>query len=338
MLFSVVLAAFNAIAPVVLLILLGYWLKCRGFLSRDFLQKGNWLVFHVTLPSMLFINVYKLGSLGDVNWRILLFCLAMILALFALGFFYSMAVSREKRYRGVIWQSTFRSNFAILGVAIASALGGGEAETMASVAATTCSALFNVLAVVSLSCFSGAEGQHSVKGAVKKIVRNPLIIGGVLGFGCLLIREIQRSLFGSVVFALNVQLRPIYTVVENLKSITTPFALLVLGGRFEYSAVKGLFKEIAATTLFRLLIAPVIGLGAAIALTKAGVLSCGINEFPALVALFGSPAAVASAIMASEMGGDEQLATQIVVWTSLLSIVSLFLIICVMMALGYLAV
>lgn len=338
MLFSVIRAATGAIAPVVLLILLGYWLKCRGFLSRDFLQKGNWLVFHVTLPSTLFINVYKLGSLGDINWRTVIFCLVMVFVLFVLGFFYSVAVSREARYRGVIWQSTFRSNFAILGVAIAAALGGGEAETVAAVAATTCSALFNILAVISLSCFSGMEGQHSVKGALGKIVHNPLIIGGALGFACLLLRELQRSLFGSVVFALNVQLKPFYTVVENLKSITTPFALLVLGGRFEYSAVKGLFKEIAATTVFRLLIAPVIGLGTAIALTKAGILQCGVNEYPAMVALFGSPAAVASAIMASEMGGDEQLATQIVVWTSLLSIASLFLIICVMMALGYLPI
>jgi len=337
-LFSVVLAAFNAIAPVVLMILFGYWLKCRGFLSREFLQKGNWLVFHITVPATLFINVYKLGSLGDINWQMLLYCLLMISVLFVLGFFYCLAVSGKAERRGVIWQSTYRSNFAILGLAIAAALGGSEAESVAAVTSTTCSAFFNALAVISLSSFSTAEGQHSVKGAVKRIVRNPLIIGGVLGFGCLLIREIQRSLFGSVVFALNVQLRPVYTVVENLKSITTPFALLVLGGGFEYSAVKGLFKEIAATTLFRLLIAPLLGLGTAIILSRAGLLNCGINEFPALVALFGSPAAVASAIMASEMGGDEQLATQIVVWTSLFSIVSLFLIICVMMALGYLGV
>ncbi|MBQ2895947.1 MAG: AEC family transporter, partial [Oscillospiraceae bacterium] len=193
-------------------------------------------------------------------------------------------------------------------------------------------------AVIALSVFSDGEGQHSVGGAVKKILHNPLIIGGVLGFGCLLIREAQRLLCGEVVFALNVQLKPIYTVVENLKSITTPFALLVLGGQFEYQAVRGLFQEIAATTAFRLLIAPIVGLGTAILLTRAGILACGVNEFPAMVALFGSPAAVAGAIMASEMGGDEQLATQIVVWTSLLSIASIFLIICVLMGMGLLAI
>lgn len=337
MLFSVILSAVNAIGPVVMLILLGYWLKCRRFLSPEFFQKGNWLVFHITLPATLFLNVYKLNGLADVNWPVLLYCMEMILLLFVLGFGWALAFTKLPSRRGVIWQSTYRSNSSILGIAIAAALGGGEAEALAAVVATTGSVLYNVLSVIALSVFSVTEGQHRVRGALTKIVRNPLFIGGVLGFVCLLFREAQRSLFGEVLFGLNIQLKPIYSVVEKLGSITTPFALLVLGGRFEYSAVKGLFKEIAATTAFRLLIAPLIAIGTAIFLNRAGYLNCGVNEFPTLVTQFGSPAAVASAIMAAEMGGDEQLATQIVVWTSLLSIASMFLIICVLMAAGHLA-
>lgn len=338
MLFRVVLAAINAIGPVVLLILLGYELKCKGWLSPEFFQKGNWLVFHVTLPFTLFLNVYKLSGLAAVNWRILLYCMGMILLLFVLGLGWAMAVTDLPNRRGVIWQSTFRSNSSILGLAIAASLGGHEAEALAAVVATTGSALFNVLSVVSLSAFSAREGDRRVREALKKIAGNPLIIGGVLGFVCLFIREAQQSIFGEVVFALNIQLKPFYAVVEKLGSITTPFALLVLGGRFEYSAVRGLFREIAATTVFRLILAPLIAIGTAVMLSRAGHLSCGINEYPALVSLFGSPAAVASAIMAAEMGGDEQLATQIVVWTSLLSIGSIFFIICVLMWQGLLAV
>ena len=338
MLFPVIQAAANAIAPVVLLIALGYALKQFGFLSPEFLQKGNWLVFHVTLPATLFVNVYRLDSMAAVNWPVLLYCLVMILLLFVLGFFWAVSLTKLPARRGVIWQNTFRSNSAILGLAIASALGGAAAETMAAVVSTAGSALFNVLSVISLSVFSGSKSQHGVGAAVKKIIRNPLIIGGMLGFACLLLREAQRRIFGTVVFALNVQLKPFYTVVENLKSITTPFALLVLGGRFEYRAVKGLFREIAATTVFRLIIAPLLAIETAILLTRAGWLSCGVNEFPALIGQFASPAAVASAIMAAEMGGDEQLATQIVVWTSLFSIVSMFLFICMLMWRGCLAV
>ena len=338
MLLSVVLAASNAIAPVVLLILLGYGLKCRGYLTPDFLRTGNWLVFHITLPATLFVNVYRLGGVNDINWRVLLYCLGAILLLFVLGLPWALAATKEPKRRGVVWQGSFRSNSAILGIAIAAALGGSEAEAMAAVASSTGSALFNMLAVIALSVFCGAGGKVTLGSALKKIARNPLIIGSLLGFACLLIREAQRRLCGTVVFALNVQLKPLYTVVENLRSITTPFALLVLGGRFEFKAVRGLFREIAAATVFRLLIAPLLAIGAAVLLSRAGYLPCGINEFPALVALFASPTAVASAIMAAEMGGDEQLATQIVVWTSLFSIVTMFLIICTLMWLGCLAV
>jgi predicted permease len=54
--------------------------------------------------------------------------------------------------------------------------------------------------------------------------------------------------------------------------------------------------------------------------------------------MFGSPVAVSSAIMAGSMKNDEQLATQLVVWTSLLSIVTIFATVCLLMGMGLLAV
>ena len=45
----------------------------------------------------------------------------------------------------------------------------------------------------------------------------------------------------------------------------------------------------------------------------------------ALVGLYGSPVAAASAVMAEEMGGDAELARQYVVWPSALSMGTLFL-------------
>jgi predicted permease len=129
-----------------------------------------------------------------------------------------------------------------------------------------------------------------------------------------------------------------YDCLTRLKAIASPFALLVLGGQFSFSAVKGMFKEIAVGTVLRLVIAPVIGIGGAILLTDWKLLSCGVNEFPALIALFGSPVAVSSAVMAGAMHNDEQLATQLVVWTSICSVITIFLQVCLLMAAGLLAV
>lgn len=154
------------------------------------------------------------------------------------------------------------------------------------------------------------------------IYTNGLIIGTVLGMLCLGIRGAQQAAFGEVVFSLKRDLPFLFSAMTQLKSITTPFALLVLGGQFTFSAVRGMAREIAIGTLWRIVIAPALGIGVAIALTN--LLDFGVNEYPALIALFGSPTAVSSAIMAGQMGSDEQLATQLVVWPSLLSIITIF--------------
>ena len=144
---------------------------------------------------------------------------------------------------------------------------------------------------------------------------------------------------GSTVFTLKTQGKLLYTTLNNLKAIASPFALLVLGGQFEFSAVRGLLKEIVAGTLWRIVLAPLLGIGGAILLSGfSGYFNCGINEYPALIAMFGSPVAVSSAVMAGSMGGDEQLATQLVVWTSLLSIVTVFTEVCILMSMGLLSV
>jgi predicted permease len=240
--------------------------------------------------------------------------------------------------RGVILQCTFRSNIAIIGLSLASALGGEEAVAVAAIVSSFTVPVNNILAVLSLSMFAGngASNKNSFKNVLINIVKNPLIIGCVLGLVFLGLREAQMALFGEVVFRFSKQTKFLYTAVNNLKSIATPFALVVLGGQFEFSAVKGLLKEIVVGTVWRIVLAPLLGLAVAILLSAK--MGWGVNEFPALVALFGSPVAVSSAVMAGSMGADEQLAAQLVVWTSIFSIFTIFAEVCVLMGMGFLAV
>ena len=139
-------------------------------------------------------------------------------------------------------------------------------------------------------------------------------------------------------FLLSRDLKFFYTGLENLSRITSPFALLVLGGQFTFSAVSGLRKEIMAGTLSRILLSPLIGIGTAVVLGCFGVIRFDASVYPALIAVFGSPTAVSSAIMARQMNHDGQLATQLVVWTSIGSIFTIFLTVCILMAMGLLAV
>ena len=130
---SIFVTALNAVTPVVLLILLGYLLKQSGFFSKDFVKTGNKLVFNVCLPCMLFINVYDIAGFSSINWNIVIYCVAMLLIVFVLGFFTAVSVTKVPERRGVIWQCTFRSNFAIIGLSLAGALGGEEAVAVAAI-------------------------------------------------------------------------------------------------------------------------------------------------------------------------------------------------------------
>lgn len=328
----ILLTAVNAVFPIILLILLGYILRRKGFLSESFVKTGNSLVFNVCLPAMLFINVYNIEGLSAIRWDIVGYCIAVVGIVFILGIFTSVITTPVPARRGVILQCTFRSNFAIIGLPLAAALGGSGAEATAAIISAFTIPVYNILAVIALSIFvSDSSGERrNIKKMLLNIAKNPLILGVLAGLLCLLVRVLETQLFGKTVFTLKGNVQFLYTALNNLKSVASPLALIVLGAQFEFSAVRGLLKEITVATLFRIVITPLLGIGLAVILNHyIPTLGWGVNEYPALIALFGSPVAVSSAVMARSMKNDEQLATQLVVWTSIGSMATIFLIVCI---------
>ena len=340
-LIEILKTATNAVLPIILLILFGYWLRQTAFISEEFAKTANKFVFRVCLSCSLFINVYNIRDFASVQWDFVIYLVAAVVVLFFVGMAVAVATTKEIKRRGAILHASFRSNFAIIGLSLAATLGGAEAETTAALAAAFIMPLYNIFGVIALTIFSDGQGQgkHTIKSALLSILKNPMIIGAIIGFVCLLLREVQKLVFLDVVFTVKENVPFLFAAVNNIKSITSPLALIVLGAQFKFSAVKGMLREISAGVVTRLILAPVICIGGAILLSKyTGLLNCGVNEYPTMIALFGSPAAVSSAVMAAEMGSDEQLATQIVVWSSIGSMLTIFVSVCILMAAGLLPV
>lgn len=335
---TIFITAVNAILPIVLLIALGYFLRQRNFLTEEFVRIGNKLMFRILIPVLLFTNSYSIQSFSSVPWDLALFGVGMILVIFLLGCLLTPGLTRDRGRKGVLLQSTFRSNTAVIGISLAQALGGEEAVLVATVTTAVCVPLLNMLSVVALSMYGGKGGKLDIRKLLLNVITNPLIVGIAAGFVCVAIRTAQVPLFGGVVFTLSGNLKFLYSAIRQLANIATPFSLLMLGGEFSFSAMGDMKREIAWGTAWRVVITPALGLGAAILLTKLGILHCTSPDYPALIALFGTPAAVSSAVMAGQLGCDEQLAAQIVVWTSVASIFTLFVTVCVLMGTGLLAV
>ena len=106
--------------------------------------------------------------------------------------------------------------------------------------------------------------------------------------------------------------------------MATPLILVLLGAQVNFSAVGDMKQELAVGVVQRLVISPLAGLAMAFLAQDLGILSVTPAVLSALIGLYGSPVAAASGVMAEEMGCDAELARQHIVWTSALSMGTLF--------------
>lgn len=194
----------------------------------------------------------------------------------------------------------------------------------ASLVTSVCVPVFNVLAVLVLTMYaSGSPGAAGWKTRLMNIAKNPLILGACTGLVVVAIRGLlPTGADGTPVFTLQSSLPSLFSVLQQFSKVATPIMLVVLGTQIRFDAVRGLLKNLTVAVCMRLIVCPCIILGLAVALR--GPLGLTTEEMPSLVAIFCSPVAVTSAVMVQEIGGDEQLAGQIVAWSSVLSMLTIF--------------
>lgn len=314
--------AISAVFPIIAMVSIGYVLKKIGFMTQDFAKAANKLVFRLFLPVMLFLNIYNIENLSTMNFDYVIYALLAVLVIFLVALPVTRLVTKGGAQRGALLQSTFRSNYALIGIPLSQSLFGAEGAAVATLLSAIVVPAFNMLAVVSLSIFRTSGGKTSIKKILLGILKNPLIQAVFVGLATLGIRALLAR--GGVDFRLS-NIAPLFKVLTYLSNMATPMALLVLGAQFEFSAVSSLRREIVFGTLTRTVAVPIFGLGCAYALMRWGLLDVTGAHFAAFVAVFATPVAVSSVPMAQEMESDATLAGQLVVWTTLVSALTVFL-------------
>lgn len=120
---SIFIFSLNAIMPLILIIILGYWLKRIHFFSKEFLKYANKTVFYVCLPVLLFKNITDIDGLYKIRWDAVFYVMLIIILLLLIGTFFTLFIP-ERKQKGVILQCVFRSNFALIGVPLAELIAG----------------------------------------------------------------------------------------------------------------------------------------------------------------------------------------------------------------------
>ena len=290
--------AVSVIGPVILMIVFGYGLFRYGTLDEPFVEKASKLVFNFALPALLFstISTSSVGQLADIT--VIGIGIGGTLLVFVVLLVITPMLVKNRDDVGVVIQGAFRSNMGIIGLAYCANAYGSEGLAYGSVYLGGLTIVYNLLSVAVLNVFQN-KGTSYLK-ICRDIATNPIIMSIVAGL---------------LVSLLSVQLPPIVTnSAQYFAQLTLPLALLCTGAALRFSTMRqnGLAGLLSITVkcVFYPLVIVVIAI------------MMGVDGMPLMVIFLMaiSPTAAASYVMVRKIGGNHELAAQIIAISTVLSV------------------
>lgn len=294
----------NSTMPIFLVILLGYILKVKGFLTEEFADIANKFCFSIALPVMLYQDISKTNVREDMDVRFFMYCLIVTIVMFALVWMIAKIFVKDKSMVGAFAQAGARGSAAILGVAFVENICGDIGMTALMIVASV--PFFNMLSVIILVCESPEEnkqGLGKIKASLINIAKNPIIIGILLG--------LIASLVGLKLPVI------IDRSFDYVGRTATPIALIAIGAGFNLKEAITRLKPAIAASFIKLVGLPMLFLPIAV---KMGFRDA---EMVAILVMLAAPTTVSSYVMAKSMNNDHVLASNVIVLTTLISSVTL---------------
>lgn len=287
----------NATMPVFLMMVLGYILKKLNWIDEEFASKINSFVFHVPLPVLVFKDLATVDFVEVWDTKFVIFCfMATLLSIFMAAII--SKVWKDKSIQGEFVQASYRSSAAILGIAFIQNIYGNAGMGPLMVVASV--PLYNVAAVIILTLL-GKEKKKMDKvllaKTIKGILKNPIIIGIVLGFLWSILRIPMPYIMEKT--------------VTNVANIATPLGLMAMGAAFDWKKAFAKMKPALTATVIKLVGFVIIFLPLAIQM--------GFREekLVALLVMLGSATTISCYVMAKNMGHEGTLTSSVVMLTTL---------------------
>lgn len=296
------IVAVNCVIPVFICLAVGYIAKMRRVIPEGTYPYINRFSFTVLLSVQMFHNVYSAEFNRAFSPRLIAYLLGATLFIYiTAGLIFRHAV-KDPRTRGAYWQDAYRTNVAIVGIALMEVLSDANGVALMTIAVSILVPLYNVLAVIALELCSGRK--VSIGTALRNVLKNPLIIGAVSG---ILVRFIGLRLPSAVESA-----------VASLGKAGMTMALLTLGASFDFSEVGKNLRRLLFGNIMRLIIVALITVGCAVFFGFRG------DELAVILLCGATPVATTAFSMAQVYNSDYELTGQLVVTTSLMSCPTLF--------------
>ena len=298
------LLSINAVVPMFLLVVTGYLLRRFGILKKEVIPPLNKLVFSVFLTS----NLIKSLSSADLTAAFsaglgVYIVLSHAVALGLMWLLVPRFLSSGPR-AGSFIQCAYRSNCVLIGLSICINLFGDEGASVMALNLAIMVPFYNICSVILLTCFANRGEKVAIGTLAKGIATNPLILSCIIGI-LLSVFKIQLP---------DLIRQPIY----DLAACSTPVAMLLIGAQFSFERALSDLKLVGAACALKLVALPAVFTGLAILLGFRGA------ELGVIFLFFAAPTAASGAIQAEAMGCDGEVAGEIQLSSTFLSVFTLF--------------
>lgn len=296
---TALLESVNVTGPIFMIVLLGLTLRRIGLIDDHFVDISSRLVFSLCLPVLLFTTITNIDLEGALDPGLVGFALAASAVTFLIAWLAAVP-SAPRPDRGVFTQAAFRANLGVIGLALSANAYGAEGLALASILMASITVAYNVLSVVILSVY--ADTALKWRRILIDILKNPLIITIVLS---------------SLIAWFSI---PVPSVIRStgdyLGSLALPLALLGTGAAMNLRTLRDSGKLTVIVVLLKTLVLP--------AAVTFGAVFLGFSptEIGVIFLLFVSPTATASYVMVKSMGGNDRLAANLIMVTTLASILT----------------
>jgi len=297
---SLIMAS-RVVIPMAIMVAIGVLLRIVKLADEPTMKKVDKMIFNVFMPTLSFYNIYKtdFSMLNTVGY--ILFGVAGLTILFLGAVFIVPKFVKPLPTAGSYGQAIFRANYLIFGAAVAESIYGAGNIGVVTLLGAVAVPLYNAQAAIYLEKIR--NGAASPAKLALAIAKNPTVIATALG--------LALNFSGWILPELVVD------VVQDLAGLTTPLSFLSIGVTLKLGKVEHK-RYLSTGILLRLVVIPLLAVPLAAL--------CGFRgqEMCALMILFASPTAVSSYPMAVAMDADGDFAAQMVAYTTVLCLPTIF--------------
>lgn len=308
------LVALRVVLPMAITMGVGSLVRAAGVVRREDMDPLNRLIFKVLMPCLLFKNIYNIDFSANSYPKELACIIVGMLVVFTFAVVVPRYLVKDPKQAASVGQAVFRCNYVLFGVAVTESIYGAGNAGLTALLGSIVVPGTSALSVVLLEMARNQKA--SVKQLARSVLSNPLVISAILALS---IKLLNISLPEVVV-----------SVVESLAGTATAISFLSLGVSLNVGELRNNRYPMLVGVTLRMILLPLLFLPVVVALGFRRESLC------ALMIFFSSPTAISSYPMAVAMDADGSLAGQLVCITTLVSVVTMFVLVFLLKNLGLL--